>query len=116
MPWGWWLEAGLSLPVEAPSITQGQDDGCAPVVDPDAGILAVAIELADEALRGLDLTHSAYGGVLSDVCEGVRMRMPYRELMDFARATAMRAAHEPGARDAGDMPASPDIARRRAAG
>jgi hypothetical protein len=66
---------------------------------PDPGILSVAIELADHALRGLSLPRSAYAGLLSDLYEGVRMRMPYRELMDFARATALCA------QDGAGMPA-----------
>jgi hypothetical protein len=58
---------------------------------PDVGILSVAIELADQALRGLSLTRGAYAELLSELYVGVRMRMPYRELLDFARTTALRA-------------------------
>jgi hypothetical protein len=95
------LKAGGSLrhPVRLHARGSDRDHGTGGA--PDAGMLSVAIELADLALRGLTLTRSAYAGLLSDLYEGVRMRMPYRELMDFARATALRAPDDAAPQDIG---------------
>lgn len=91
MPRGWMLEAGESLRDSAHLHVREHHDGDDAAGSPDAGILSVAIELADQALRGLSLTRSAYADLLSELYVGVRMRMPYRELLDFARTTALRA-------------------------
>lgn len=114
MPRGCMLEAGGSLHDSARLHARGHDRDHGAADAPDAGLLSVAIELAELALRGLSLTRSAYAGLLSDLYEGVRMRMPYRELMDFARATALRAQDDAAMRDVdgGIVPAEQGTAVR----
>lgn len=117
MSGGWTLGAGASPWEEARASAREQHDGGIDAAAPDAGILSVAIELVDQALRGLSLPRSAYAGLLSDLYEGVRMRMPYRELMDFARATALHETHEAAAVDGARAPPIASEAHRdRAAG
>lgn len=120
MSGGWTLEAGASPWEEPRAAAREQDDGRVDAAAPDVGILSVAIELADQSLHGLSLPRGAYAGLLSDLYEGVRLRMPYRELMDFARATALHAAQEAGtfdgARSAGTAGMAAEAQRDRAAG
>lgn len=85
------LEAGEDQPDAEPSQPRKPAGDVAGAALDEAS-LSVAIELADQALAGISLPRSAYTALLSDLYQGVRMRMPYRELMDFARATALRAA------------------------
>lgn len=114
MPRGCLLEAGGSLHHSARLHARGPDRDHGNTGAPDAGMLSVAIELADQALRGLSLTRSAYAGLLSDLYEGVRMRMPYRELIGFARATALCAQDDAVSQDA-DGERSPAPATKTAA-
>jgi hypothetical protein len=119
MPRGWTLEAGGSLQESARLRVRGEDRGQGAADAPDVGILSVAIELADQALRGLSLPRVAYAGLLSELYEGVRMRMPYRELLGFARTTALRAQHEAASPDVDDgtrQAASTELPGRRATG
>lgn len=102
---GYTLEAGGSLRDGEFLRARGSDrDAVGDVLD--AGSLSVAIELVDQALLDASLPRSAYIALLSDLYRGVRMRMPYRELMDFARATALRAARGAGVHDGTATPAS----------
>lgn len=97
MPRGLMLEAGSRLPAtDRRACVSDVEPGA--VDAPDVGTLSVAIELADHALCGSSLARSAYAALVSDLYAGVRMRMPYRELLDFARATVACAA-----RDAGEL-------------
>lgn len=94
MPRGLMLQSGAHPKERAcvvPAPTRGRRQAVAESA-PDAGSLSVAIELADQGLRGLSLPRSDYARLVADLYEGVRMRMPYRELMEFARATALCAA------------------------
>jgi len=82
-------------------------------------MLSVAIELADQALRGTSLKRTAYARLLCELYEGVRMRMPYRELLEFARATASCEQREAMLRTPADATApatEPADASRRAFG
>jgi hypothetical protein len=89
------LESGESLP----GVFSSQGAGTAGALDPTT--LSVAIELADQAMRGLSMPRSAYATLLSDLYEGVAMRMPFRQLLDFARATAMNSVRGMDCRQAG---------------
>jgi hypothetical protein len=84
-------DAGESLQGSARPKAPGNDHAEGAGDARDAASLSVAVELADQALCGASLPRDAYASLLSDLYEGVRMRMPYRELLHFARATVSRA-------------------------
>lgn len=73
----------------------------------DEPALGVAIELADEALRGLSLSRQRYASLVSMLYEGVYQRMPYAQLLDFARLSAWEMLRESG---------QPPVAEYRRAG
>jgi hypothetical protein len=68
----------------------------------DEEALGVAIEMADEALRGSWLPRRGYAALVALLYEGVHQRMPYAQLLDFARLTAADMARE---RETGDAEA-----------
>lgn len=66
--------------------------GDASTLDEEA--LGIAIEMADEALRGSWLPRRRYAALVALLYEGVHQRMPYAQLLDFARLTAADMARE----------------------
>jgi transcriptional regulator with XRE-family HTH domain len=72
----------------------------------DAESLGIAIEMADEALRGSWLPRRRYAALVALLYEGVYQRMPYAQLLDFARLTASDMARERETTDAATIPAA----------
>ncbi len=70
----------------------------------DEEALGIAIEMADEALRGSWLPRRRYAALVALLYEGVHRRMPYAQLLDFARLTAADMARE---REVAEVPAIP---------
>lgn len=60
----------------------------------DEEALGIAIEMADEALRGSWLPRRRYAALVALLYEGVHQRMPYAQLLDFARLAAADMASE----------------------
>lgn len=58
----------------------------------DEGALCVAIELADEAMRGLSLPRQRYAALVAMLYAGVCQRTSYVHLLDSARSSATKMA------------------------
>lgn len=65
----------------------GSEDGCSTAIpiELDRDALCVAIGLADQALRGSELSRRDYAGLVAQVYQGVIGGMPYPSLLEFAR-------------------------------
>lgn len=74
----------------------------------DEEALGVAIEMADEALRGSWLPRRGYAALVALLYEGVEQRMPYAQLLDFARLTAVDMARQREVADAAAGGLGPD--------
>lgn len=78
----------------------------------DEEALGVAIEMADEALRGSWLPRRGYAALVALLYEGVEQGMPYAQLLDFARLTAARMAREREPAGAGAVAAPAEDCRQ----
>ena len=78
----------------------------------DEEALGVAIEMADEALRGSWLPRRGYAGLVALLYEGVHQRMPYAQLLDFARLTAADMVRERDLADAAQVAGPPTGCRQ----
>lgn len=78
----------------------------------DAELLGIAIEMADEALRGSWLPRRRYAALVALLYEGVHQRMPYAQLLDFARLTASDMARERETADVATIPAAAEAYRQ----
>lgn len=58
----------------------------------DEAGLCVAIEMADEAMRGLSLPRQRYASLVAMLYTGVCQRMSYAVLLDSARSSAAKMA------------------------
>jgi len=59
----------------------------------DGDTLSVALELADQALRGHELARSDYASLVSLMYEGVVQGLPYPMLLAFVRGKAGDLSH-----------------------
>lgn len=56
--------------------------------------LSIAVELADEALKGLWLPRNRYYDLVALIYDGLTQGLPYAEIIDFARPAATKLAKE----------------------
>lgn len=56
--------------------------------------LSIAVELADEALKGLWLPRNRYYELVALIYDGLTQGLPYAEIIDFARPAATKLAKE----------------------
>ena len=82
---------------EAPPPSYG-----APSQDLSADTLSIALELADEALRGLWLPRRGYAELVALVYDALSQGLPYGAILDFARPAARQRAGAGGSDDGGD--------------
>lgn len=101
---------GRVAEAHAPYVTASQDLS--------AEHLSIALELADEALRGLWLPRRGYAELVALVYAALTQGLPYAEILEIARPAARSRAGE-GATDAGEQGmdrAGPESTGRSAAG
>lgn len=104
------LGAGRVAEAHAPYVTASQDLS--------AEHLSIALELADEALRGLWLPRRGYAELVALVYAALTQGLPYAQILDIARPAARERAGE-GEADAGEQGldrAGPESTGRSAAG
>jgi hypothetical protein len=91
---GWnanWLLTG-----EGPERLQAFSDTAepAPSQEMSGEALTIAVELADEALRGLWLPKRHYFDLVALIYDGITKGLPYAEIIEFTRPVASKLANE----------------------